>query len=228
MLKDMFGAAGFLCGLAAFSTAGLAADQAAYDWTGFFAGIQAGYGLGTDQINDNNVVGGLTDYRDNFPIDGFTGGVHAGVNRQFKMLVLGIEGDAEYSNVNGANPKWPFGDATRSDSKSGIDAQGSLRLRAGVTFDRALIYATGGLALGDVNASFYDSATADHFSSVEAGWTVGGGLEYAINDAWSVRAEYRYTDFEPLTGETANTDPGWLENDDLRVHAVRIGASYHF
>jgi outer membrane immunogenic protein len=213
--------------MAYFSTAAFSADittDPAYDWTGFYFGVQAGYGFGKDHIHDEEVGTGISDYSDKFKIDGIIGGAHAGYNKQINSIVLGLEGDLEGSDVKGNNGSWPFGDR----SKSNIDFQGSLRVRGGFAFDRSLLYVTGGLALGNINSDFYDGANHDSFSSLKAGWTVGAGMEYAFTDSWSASLEYRYTEFGRLKGETVTTDSGWYEIDKLRENAIRVGVSYHF
>jgi outer membrane immunogenic protein len=229
-MKSLFAACAVGVAAGCFAVPASAADFTIpqYDWSGPYVGMQFGYGFGKDHIHDNNAVSGFTDYRSKFSIDGITGGLHGGYNKQFERIVLGLEADAEFSDINGKNPNWPFGDGIRSDSKSSLDFQGSLRLRTGYAFDRIMIYGTGGIALGDINSTFYDSVGSDHFSKLKTGWTVGGGLEYSVNDAWSLRAEYRYTEFSKLRGLTTNTDPGWYENDALHFNEVRIGGSYHF
>lgn len=60
------------------------------------------------------------------------------------------------------------------------DAVGTARLRGGFAFDRFLAYATGGVALQDFN---------------DVGWVAGGGLEYALTDAWTIGAEFLHYDF---------------------------------
>jgi outer membrane immunogenic protein len=166
---------------------------------------------------------GISDYKDSFDINGFTGGVHAGWNFQMDSIVLGVEGDIELSDVDGDNPDWPFGD----DSEASVDAQGSLRLRLGFAADNILLYGTGGLAFGDLNAEFHDGPAKDSFSDWETGWTAGGGIEYGFNEQWSMNVEYRYTNFDTLSGVTTNTDPGWIEHHDLIEDAIRVGFSYH-
>ncbi len=96
-----------------------------------------------------------------------------------------------------------FGDTPGSfTATSRADIQGSIRGRVGIAWDRALLYATGGVAFSGFNNSITDTTgfvapagTSASFSNTRVGWTVGGGIEYAITNNWSVRAEYRYSDF---------------------------------
>src|ERR1700731_3575781 len=83
------------------------------------------------------------------------------------------------------------------------DVQGSIRGRLGIAWDRALFYATGGVAFGGFNTDFSIFGPAfvspagvpfgafggtSNFSKTRVGWTVGGGIQYAITNNWSVRA----------------------------------------
>ena len=74
-----------------------------------------------------------------------------------------------------------------------LDWFGTVRGRVGLLpTDRVLIYATGGLAYGEV------SATAPlvplSWGSTRAGWTVGAGAEVKLDNNWSVKLEYLYMD----------------------------------
>src|SRR4029453_1285096 len=78
------------------------------------------------------------------------------------------------------------------------DIQGSIRLRLGIAFDRVLLYATGGAAFAGIENVYTIGLPVfltESVSRTRSGWTVGGGLEYAVANNWSVRAEYRYSDF---------------------------------
>ncbi len=73
--------------------------------------------------------------------------------------------------------------------------QASIRGRVGYAWDRVLIYATGGVAFAELNAHLQTILGYDSVSNTRTGWTIGGGIEYAISNNWSVRAEYRYAQF---------------------------------
>ena len=77
------------------------------------------------------------------------------------------------------------------------DIQGSARGRLGIAVDRALFYATGGAAFAEFKDTYIGAAGAGLAtpSHTRVGYTVGGGVEYAITTQWSLRAEYRYSDF---------------------------------
>ena len=66
----------------------------------------------------------------------------------------------------------------------------------------ALLYATGGLAIGQQSFEVHEKAPAtniENFDETMVGWTAGGGVEYAFSSNWTARIEYRYTDFGDVT-----------------------------
>lgn len=202
-----------------------------FSWTGFYVGGQAGYQWGgADTLllgPGGNFLAGLPDNP-----HGFVGGAHIGYNYEINQIVLGIEGDIEGLTFSGARvlPPVPAGDPLPIPPfnylANRIPVQGSLRGRIGYAWDRVLLYATGGLALADVEDAY--NSPGDTFWGVHAGWTVGGGGEYAIDNNWSVRIEYRYSDFGHYYNALVNTYPGDIARVRLYDSAVRAGFSYKF
>lgn len=217
-----------------------------FDWAGPYIGLQAGYAWGRNDVDPTQVESTVTDGDVNieravgvFPeksgsigMDGFVGGLHAGYNWQADSLVLGIEGDIEYADLDGDTDIVGVNAFKIGEASQEIDWLGSLRLRAGFAFDRALIYATGGLAVGgvEVEGSLPNALNSEDASNddTEWGWTIGGGIEYALTDDLSARIEYRYTDL-------GNTDVDFSDNGVIEklkfentFHAVRAGLSWHF
>src|SRR5437763_863661 len=70
-----------------------AAPPAPYNWTGIYAGVHAGYGMGMKDWT-NSVF--------DFDVRGFLGGGQIGVNQQIGNWVMGIEADASWANIKGA------------------------------------------------------------------------------------------------------------------------------
>lgn len=219
-------------------------DPQAYDWTGPYVGLQAGYGWGDNDVSvDRTVVREAIDAlrtddavvngRDgSINLDGFIGGLHAGYNWQSDALVLGLEGDIEYADLNG-DTDFFVGDEPVGKVKEDVDWLGSLRLRAGFAADRALFYATGGLAVGGAKLALYDTedGSSDKLSDnsdTKWGWTVGGGVEYAFTDELSARVEYRYTDLGHIDTEFDDPKGDISAKADVAFHAVRAGLTWHF
>lgn len=176
----------------------IAAPVTAYNWTGLYAGVNLGGDFARDKlgaastgsINPGTVFGGL----------------QGGYNFQTGPWVLGAEADVGYGRAKGTNGAVSFEK----------NWSGTVRARAGYAFDNVLVYGTGGLAW----ANFKLADGVDSRTTTRAGWTVGGGLEYAVNRNISVKGEYLYADYgEANVGVTSH---------DLSDHLVRVGVNYRF
>lgn len=211
--------------IAGAQAADFEASPPAYDWTGPYIGLQLGYGWGD---LDNPV---FTDGGDPFPggdvtgdFDGVIGGVHAGWNFQHDIFVFGIEGDVNLTDLKDDIPT-PDPDEFRPID---IELTGSLRARAGLAFDRILIYATGGLAVADVELGVEEDGSSDDTNETYWGYTIGGGLEYAIWDSLSARVEYRYTDLGTENYDWDTIFAAFNADYEIDYHTVQGGISWHF
>lgn len=197
--------------IAALSTSAMAADLPArsapsapvyaaplFTWTGFYVGVNAGYGFG-DSGNDNGVFIGPTFFpsvgRDNS--DGFVGGGQIGYNQQVNNFVFGIEADLQYADL-GRDESLGFiaPPGVYVSGSRGIEWFGTVRGRLGVAFDRFLVYATGGLAYGGGDDSSSFGFVANGNDDVEFGWTLGGGAEYAFTNNLTFRVEGLYVNID--------------------------------
>jgi len=182
-----------------------------YNWTGAYIGINGGYGFGRSKWD------GLPA---SFDVKGGMVGGQLGYNWQFGQFVYGVEGDGDWTDLRGtANlANCGVGCKTRNDFLS------TARGRLGFAADRWLPYVTGGLAVGNIRATVPDFAGID---KTNAGWTVGGGLEFALSGNWTAKAEYLYVDLgnancSALCGLTAGNNVG------LTTNVVRGGINYRF
>jgi outer membrane immunogenic protein len=149
---------------------------------------------------------------------GVIGGGQIGYNWQVNQFVLGFEADAQGTGLKGSS-----GSATRTFGPplilatvsqtvnvdfGRIDWMASFRGRAGFAVNQALFYVTGGGAVAEIGGTTTTvvngpgiAIPAGTFVATNGGnttrwgWTVGGGIEWALNQNWSVAGEYRYTDF---------------------------------
>jgi outer membrane immunogenic protein len=242
MVKKLLLSCAALILMGAMAKAADIIEPTAYDWTGPYIGLQGGYAWGENDVEVGDpvtaAIAGFSADSDpitlnppadgSIGIDGWAGGLHLGYLWQHDSLVLGIEGDGEFADIDGDTDV--FANAGDTDPtgtlEQDIDWLASLRLRAGFAMDRALIYATGGLAVGGVELTAEDNASGDSLSESDTqwGWTVGGGLDYAFTDDLSGRVEYRYTDL----GKSEITVEGQDFEVDATFHAVRAGLSWHF
>ena len=126
----------------------------------------------------------------NFDTSGFLVGGTIGGNYQWGQFVLGIEGDGDWTNLNGTTfVTGGTGCGPGCETKS--DWLATVRNRAGYAFDRILIYGTGGAAFGNLQAA---AGTLPFSSSTQTGWTAGGGVEFAFTPNLTAKIEYLYVD----------------------------------
>lgn len=188
----------------------------AADWSGFYAGVNGGYGWGT--LTRQPVGGGAATSSNS---GGWELGGQAGYNMDMGGFVLGAEADLQWSNI-GYSEVLPGGNTF----KAGTDFFGTLRGRAGMSFGQVMPYVTGGLAGGRGTASITDPAnvvtsqTNNHF-----GWTLGAGLEAKATENISFKAEYLYVD---LGTNTYTGLPGGNIDVTQRFGVVRAGLNYKF
>ena len=177
-------------------------------WDGFFVGVNAGY---ASQKNRGNFVGGL---RPSFEANGFIGGIHAGYNYQIGYLVLGVEADYSYLDVNEtvAAPLGNFDTETNWLS--------TVRARAGVASNGYLFYLTGGAAFTNIKTTYQGVG----ISNSDMGWTAGAGLEMAVGNNISIRGEYLYVNLGEHNATYGATTAGYSTD----MHIARAGLNYHF
>jgi outer membrane immunogenic protein len=178
-----------------------------YNSTGFYIGINGGGGWGRSDFSapfassafntSGGVVGGTIGYNWQKPSN----------------LVLGVEGDFDWSGIRGSTT---CGVALSCSTRN--DWLATARGRLGYAFDRFMPYVTGGAAFGDIKTSVDALGTA---TTTKAGWTVGGGLEAAIAGPWTAKVEYLYVDLGR---------GGSVLGSDARFNAniVRAGLNYRF
>lgn len=101
---------------------------------------------------------------------------------------------------------------------------GALRARLGYSFDRALIYAAAGLAVADIEYKGRDISGTAKKSSTDAGYTVGGGSEYAVTDNLLLLREYVFSDYgdKSISSNVANY------KFETKTHTLKVGIGYKF
>jgi outer membrane immunogenic protein len=153
---------------------------AGYNWTGFYVGINGGYGWGRSHWSD---------FASNSDLSGGMVGGTIGYNWQGlgSPWVFGLEGDIDWTNIknNFADASCPAGCQTKN---SWI---GTARGRLGFAWDRVMPYVTGGLAVGDIQANQVGFAGVH---DTKTGWTVGGGVEAALAGNVTAKLEYLHVD----------------------------------
>ena len=185
----------------------------------------------------------------------FIGGGQIGFNVQNGGAVFGVEVDAQSFNLRASRqasgtfpvdflPAVPAGSTFTVTSSVNTDWLLTARGRVGWAFDNVLAYATGGVAVTTIRAShtFADNFTASpggagawNGSATKAGWTVGGGVEWAAARSWTVKVEYLYLNFGSVNAAGTIFNPnsaGYAQaiatSVDLTAHIARAGINFKF
>jgi outer membrane immunogenic protein len=196
---------------------------AAYNWSGCYLGAHIGGGWSEKDWDYENGSTRIDIGKQN--LDGVLGGGQIGCNVQNGAIVYGIEGDVSWSGIKDKN--WaPLDNDARFDTK--VEWLGTLTGRVGYAWDGFLLYVKGGAAFA---RDTYDESYHGDFLTAQGtrwGWTVGGGLEFAVAGNWTAKLEYNYidlgTDVVALRGTSDSFD------DDVRqtIQAVKFGLNYRF
>jgi outer membrane immunogenic protein len=186
-----------------------------YNWTGFYAGINGGYGWGTSSWD------GTLGSSGSFNVSGAVIGGTLGYNWQFNQAVFGVEGDLDWSNIKGSTTAGACALAGPCETRN--NWLGTVRGRIGYAFDRVMPFVTGGLAVGDIKSTL---GTSGSTTTTKAGWTLGGGAEFAVAGPWTAKVEYLYADLGKGTCATAICGA----STDVKFHTnlVRGGLNYRF
>jgi outer membrane immunogenic protein len=236
-----------------------AAPSSVFNWGGCYMGGNGGW-LGNDSkitTKDNDphaadLTAALT-VDHSFTNSGATVGMQGGCNWQSSQFVYGIEGDFNWSGLDrtintafAAIPILPSGTGSTARNESlsqNVKWFSTVRGRIGYASDTWLLYATGGLAFGEVDSSLNVVAFAPvvgivgawngSTDSTRVGWTAGAGIEHAFSRNWTAKIEYLYVDLgsftalAPFASPTA-TSAGWAADVNTRFNVVRLGVNYKF
>jgi outer membrane immunogenic protein len=246
-----------------------------YNWTGFYVGLNGGYSWGRANTTiapfaaifpttafapfGQNVNGGL-------------GGGQAGYNWQVdRKWVIGLEGDIQWTGERSSTSLTTVGprygafqnglpDPSLGPDFNAIASQTAIlaydlqwfatfRGRAGILADpQTLLYATGGLAVGEfrysaqtttsvqlfgfgatgttpVRPPFVFAGAAASSSDTRVGWTAGAGIERKFSPNWSGKLEYLYMDFGSKTYFAGTANQADVNFHD---HIFRAGINYEF
>jgi opacity protein-like surface antigen len=180
----------------------LVAPAAVYSWTGFYIGGNIGGGVASTHFDDPCFYCSSATPTNGF----FTGGAQIGYNYQFGSGLVGIEADV---NGNSAFKNSVIGGDDSFAMRVGIkaDLSGTIRARAGLVVNNALVYVTGGAAWADIKQSGVEfsnnttntlpvgTPTGDtaNRSGVVWGGVIGAGVEFALSPNWTVGGEFLHT-----------------------------------
>jgi outer membrane immunogenic protein len=220
------------------------APYASYSWTGFYAGAEFGGGWATQQIT--HTTGGTAfpagTVDGSFNQTGALGGLYGGYNYQINQFVLGIDGDYTWADLNGSETNVSTVNGAIGHDNSNVKWIATATGRLGVVASNSwLLFVKGGGAwAGWSGSSTLNNAAGTVLvntgsaSSTRNGWTVGGGVEYALNVHASFKLEYDYIGFSTTSFQdtivTAATGAVTSESRSATasMSMVKAGLAYKF
>lgn len=142
---------------------------------------------------------------------GLAAGVQAGYNFQVGPGIVGAEIEGSYlgnseQRVDGGKleEKW----------------RAAAKAKAGLSFDRTLVYGTAGVALTD----FEKGKNVTSGGGWKTGYLFGGGIEQGFGGGLSAKVEYNYV----LTPDVKTTTSAGTSKDDLGSHVIKAGLNFRF
>jgi outer membrane immunogenic protein len=221
-----------------------------YNWSGLYIGGNAGYSWGLSSADITSSIAGGT-VSGSRGMNGWVGGAQIGLNMQTGAIVLGLEADIQATGQKASETATcapgvcVAGTTLNASFEQKLPWFATVRGRLGWTvMPTALLYVTGGLAVGEVKTSGTLTATlpptvtsaSGSSSTIKIGWTVGAGVEAALGGSnWTVKIEYLYVDLgsdsTTVTAALPAPPPASVSvTSNLRFtdHIARAGLNYRF
>lgn len=212
-----------------------ASPRAMFDWSGFYAGVNAGYGFGSSDFSLNFPpvlsINGDTD-----PKGGIYGG-HFGAQKQFSNnWVLGAQVTLLGASMKNSSPVTFNGVAVGLNKQVKISAIGLAEAKLGYATEfgwgPTLPYVTAGAACTRSDTSFSIGGVGSITSNKAdaCGWTIGAGVDWALPaPGWIFGLKYNYADLRtvdhsfPLIGGIGLSIP-----DKQTLNLLQAQISYKF
>ncbi|HLG84925.1 MAG TPA: outer membrane beta-barrel protein [Bradyrhizobium sp.] len=225
-------------------------DPPLYGWSGGYGGIEGGYGWGRSSQTDPGIptpspsptptptptpsptptptpTATPPSADGHYAVNGGLVGGALGYNWQIGRWVYGVEGDYAWADINGQSNACGALTGTPHACGTSLNSLGTVRGRVGYAVGPRgnwLLYATGGLAFGDVRG--WDSLTPASGNAWRAGWAAGAGVEVAFAPNWTAKLEYLY--FDLGKAQLFDVVPGVPETVSFNADLIRAGIAYHF
>jgi outer membrane immunogenic protein len=210
------------------------------NWTGFYIGLNVGGQFGHAEDKDLDGYNALNQQW-GYDESGVVAGGQVGYNFQWNWLVLGIEGDGGYMNLDGRGVQPAAANFTASDTvgHSDSDFYTTIRGRLGFAFGHWLFYGTGGgigvnwetRVIDDCNTGNCGPGTIDaHTTDFNWGWTGGGGIEYMFGCHWTAKIEYLRYHLDDQTFSGVNSFDGlrYSFKANAEGNIIRGGLNFKF
>jgi outer membrane immunogenic protein len=184
-----------------------------YDWSGFYIGINGGWGQTHD--NRSDATTGVNFGSDN--ANGGTVGGQVGYRWQTAGWVFGLEAQGNWADFDGSGTSLAN---SALSQRSKVDSFGLFTGQIGYAWNNVLLYAKGGAAVTDNKYDVFNNLTgsvvASSGSNTNWGSVVGAGLEVGFAPNWSVGVEYDHI-FMDQQNQTFTTPAGVTLNDTFRA-----------
>jgi opacity protein-like surface antigen len=211
---------------------------AAMNWTGLYIGAHVGGGWSNDRWSDpfgstpgSNGYFNVAGFGDTTHATGPLGGGQIGFNLQRGRWVVGVEADASAADLRGENTC--FSGLVGLNCQRIVASLGSVTGRLGYAWDRSLAYVKAGGAWTNstynLNGNTSVLALGTGSTGVTAwGWTAGGGIEYALTNAWTARLEYDHIDIAGTNVPFPTVALVNAQNISVRqwIDVVKLGVNY--
>jgi outer membrane immunogenic protein len=197
-------------------------------FAGLYVGAHAGYAWGS--VDHSQTNGGMPVGPFSYEPEGALGGLTLGYNLNLHPLVLGVEAEGGWLDLNGEG-RIASSVPTKYQT---IDLDGGgyglIAGRVGFTWSRTLFYGKAGYAWFDGDAG--QKTTNPGYETVRSGsfegTVYGGGIEHMISERWSLKAEYLHFDFDPVSGyQESISDPPvgfkYTNETNLEADTFKLG-----
>ena len=232
-----------------------------FNWSGFYMGGTLGGAWGAFDPTSSTIFTGVylpapdvaavnAAGRQSFKSEGVAVGAEVGYNWETGNLVYGLESDLQSIRLSGHAIAGPnhyagIGPTFMIAANASANWLFTARPRVGFTYSNWLFYATGGLAVTNLNGAAFafndvlGTSEGASLSETKAGYAVGGGIEVGFGDRWSLKADYLYVDFNTVSVDSNNLvafptvpapGPGqpFTHSVDLKANIARVGLNYRF
>lgn len=195
-------------------------------WAGNHLGLSAAYvqsKISHTDVNGNFDAAGIEYPTNDEAAAAF---ISFGHDWQTGELVIGAAADIGFLSAKASvNPGSPETNEITSELKS----LASVRARLGLAQANSLIYLTGGIAFADIDSqSLYTGDAPLKTNGWRNGWVIGAGVEYALDENWTLSAEALQYGFKPTSDYFPGYGTTYREDLDISPRLVRIGLQYQF
>lgn len=184
----------------------------------FYVGLSAGHEFASVEGVNTNGAGAFPGAYD-YDASGGSIGVLAGINIPFDNMILGLEGDINWSDVSEV-ADFTNTLATNYNHTTEINWEAAVRARLGIVHGNNIVYVAAGYAAADVEHELNQVGfpVFHSYSDTQSGWTVGAGVDHSFDETFSGRLEYRYTNYGDATDDTGVNS---IDSNEITSHTLR-------